>query len=164
LYCTSWGTGRIPTLRLLLQHSTLSPYSLNTNLCRAPPLASNYLSSFYEVSGSIYSPMGSVAARGGNCRRDGAAVPGNEVWSYLRCGWPCDFHRLRSCVRDLVPEVVRRWLWVDLLSEGGAAEPLGATGHGPSCLLLWIVLKWVDEVLDAVPRWLFTSLWVHGSK
>jgi hypothetical protein len=32
-------------LRLQLQHSTLSPYKLNTNFWRAPPLASNHLCS-----------------------------------------------------------------------------------------------------------------------
>jgi hypothetical protein len=70
-------------LRLLLQHSTLSPYSLNANFWRAPPLASNQFSTFYEVHGSIYSPRRSVAVGGGICRQEGAAVASKEVRPYL---------------------------------------------------------------------------------
>jgi hypothetical protein len=105
-----------------------------------------------------------VAAGGGTCRREGAIVPGKEVWLYLRCGRPYDFHCLRSCVCDSVLEEVRRRFWVGLLREDGAAGPPGAAGPGPSCRSLWIMFLYVDEVLDVAPCRLFTGLWVHGSK
>jgi hypothetical protein len=41
-------------LRLLLQQSTLSPYSLNTNLWRASPLAFNHLSHPSTRSQALY--------------------------------------------------------------------------------------------------------------
>jgi hypothetical protein len=134
LYRTRWGTRRRPTLRLLLQHSTLSPYSLNTNLCRALPLSSNHFCSSMRCQ-PIYIGLLDWWLQ------EGVLAGVWEVpWSERRCIWPSNFHRLLSCIRDLFPEAVWRRLWVHWLCEGGAAGPLGAAGLGPPCHPLQIML------------------------
>jgi hypothetical protein len=145
-------------LRLLLQHSTHSPYSLNTNFWRAPPLASNHLCSSTRCLAQFIAPVGRWLPKG-------VLVGERELQCQTRmCGRPYDFHRLRSCVCGLVPEAVRRRLWVGLLREGGAVGLPGAADPGPSCHSLRIMLLCVGVVLDIAPHRLLTGLWVHGSK
>jgi hypothetical protein len=85
-------------------------------------------------------------------------VPDKEVRSYLQVRPGCDFHRLRSCVCDLVPKAVGRRLWVGLLREGDSAGPPGVAEPGPSCHSLRIMFLCVDEVLDVAPHLLLTGL------
>jgi hypothetical protein len=82
--------GGRPTLRLLLQHSTLFPYSLNTNLCRTLPLASNHLCPSTRCQALYIGPLG-------RWLQEGVLVGEREVqWSARRCGRasrcdrPCD--------------------------------------------------------------------------
>jgi hypothetical protein len=125
--------GRRLTLRRLLQHSTLSPYSLNTNLCRAPPLAFYLLVPSTWCQTLYIAPMGWWLQEGVLVGERELQCRARRCGRISRCDQPCDFHRLRSCVRDLVLEAVRRRLWVGFLSEGGVAGPLGAVSPGPSC-------------------------------
>jgi hypothetical protein len=62
--------------------------------------------SFYEVTGSIYRPSGLVAAGGVLVGEREVQWPARRCGYFSRCGQPSNFHRLRSCVHDLVPEAV----------------------------------------------------------
>jgi hypothetical protein len=69
-------------LRILLQHSTLSPYSLNANFWRAKPLASNHLCSSPRCLAEFIALVGRwlhegvlVGERELQCREGGAAGP-----------------------------------------------------------------------------------------
>jgi hypothetical protein len=82
--------------------SSLSLYSLNSNLCRAPPLTSNHLCPSTRCQALYIGPLG-------RWLQEGVLVGEREVqWLTRRCGrasrwgWPSNFHHLWSCVRDLV--------------------------------------------------------------
>jgi hypothetical protein len=86
---------------------------------------------WFFVPGSIYSPNGPVVAGGVLVGERDLQCSARRCGHISRCGWPYDFHHLWSWVSDLVPETIRRWLWVGLLSERGATGPLGVACPGP---------------------------------
>jgi hypothetical protein len=130
LYRTRRGTRRRLT-PASTKHSTLSPYSPNPNFWRAPPLSSNHLYASMRFLAQFIAPIGRWLQEGVLIGERELQCPVRRCGHISGCGWPCDFHRLQSCISDLVPEAVRRWLWVGLLSKGGVAGSLGVASPGP---------------------------------
>jgi hypothetical protein len=151
-------------LRLLLHHSTLSPYYQNANFWMAPPLAYNHLCSSPRCLTQFIVPVGRWLEEGVFVGERELKWLARRCGRISRCGRPYDLHCPGLSVCDLVSEVDRRQLWVGLLWRGGAAGSLSAAGPGPSCHTLWRMLFCVDEVLAVAQNRLITGLWVHGSK
>jgi hypothetical protein len=104
-------------LRLLLQHSTLSPYFLDTNFWRAPPLASNHLSPSTRCLAQFIAPVGRwlqegyLQVRGSYSARQGGAAVSLGVTS---------------------PMIQRLWTWTTLFTtpEAVVGRLLGSVSPG----------------------------------
>jgi hypothetical protein len=133
VYRTRRGTRGRPTpvsTPTLNSHS----YSLNANLWRAPPLASNHLCSSPRCLAQFITLVGRWLQEGVFVGERELQWPARRCGRISRCGRPYDLHHLWLSICDLVPEAVRRRLWVGLLQEGGVAGSLGAAGPRPSCI------------------------------
>jgi hypothetical protein len=77
-------------LRLLLQHSTLSPYSLDTNFWRAPPLASNHLCPCTRCLAQFIAPLGRWLQEGVLVGERELQCRARRCGRIFRCVWPYD--------------------------------------------------------------------------